>query len=105
MHIWVSVKEQTAVFSNICGLLSDHKACEFDGGCPTSVGDGAGSWDETMVWMVQIGSSGSGPVCHEIDTALHWSARNKKTITECTQKYFYSEHTIESQWCTHRCQN
>lgn len=103
LHIWVSVKEQTAVFSNICGLLSDHRACEFDGGCPTSVGDGAWQRDETMVSVVQMCSWGSGQVCHEIHTALHWPARNKKIIKQCEQKYFYSEHTTERQRCTHRC--
>lgn len=42
LYIWISVKEHTAVFINICGLLYDHKTCEFDGGCPTTVGDVSG---------------------------------------------------------------
>jgi hypothetical protein len=42
LYIWVFVKEQTAVFSNICELLSDRKTYEFDEGCPTRAGDGAG---------------------------------------------------------------
>jgi len=45
LYICISVKEQTAVFSNICGLLSDRKTCESDGGCPTRAGDCAGQWD------------------------------------------------------------
>jgi hypothetical protein len=42
LYIWFFVKEQTAVSSNICGLSRDHKTYEFDGGCPTRAGDGAG---------------------------------------------------------------